>query len=69
MERRHRPVVEVTPAMISAGATALQAWQNGNDYYDVGAVEVLKAVLGDGFDVVLLQPVHHASDLTDAAQR
>lgn len=53
MATRDRPVIEVTPAMILAGAHAVQEWWNGSYGYDAAALWVLRAMLAvEGYEIV-----------------
>jgi hypothetical protein len=36
--------IEVTPEMIEAGVKALQAWSEGDELFDVGAISVYRAM-------------------------
>lgn len=40
--------IEITPAMIAAGEDALRAWWGGSDWYDAGALQILRAMLAAG---------------------
>ena len=55
MERRDGRVIEVTPASLRAGAAALQEWRNSEDYYDAGALHVLRAMLADSGIVIVTE--------------
>lgn len=69
------PQIEVTPEMIEAGVKALQAWSSTDEYFDVGAISVYRAMQrarlarGSGGSLRKGAPMHGRTHLSQERKR